>query len=146
MHTTHHELHNEGGQNTYGIYIEQNETLGPNIQVGPNNTVHDMKWGVFYGYGTGASNLQVYKNTIYHCDHGVVLGDSNPSTGNQTTGSVTATCGGANGNMICQTLFMMKATGTIMETKTIMTEFTLGPTANLLYYVIVEGDYIHGIR
>ena len=86
----------EGGQNTYGIEL----IGGSNLQIGPNNTAHDMKWALFNGYGNGATNVQIFQNTVYNADHGVVFGDA--GSNDAATGSLTATCGGANGNMICQ--------------------------------------------
>jgi hypothetical protein len=64
----------QGGQNTYGIRL----LVGSNIVIN-NNTVHDMKWAIFlaYGYGgTTSTSLDVYNNTVYDMDHGVVYGDA----------------------------------------------------------------------
>ena len=135
----------EGGQNTYGIYAVQNSTLGPNIQVGPNNTVHDMKWCVFYGYNNGASNAQIYRNSIYHCDHGVVFGDSDPSNVNQTTGPASATCGGGNGNMICQnTIYDGGNWDDIGDANHHDGIHTWANNGASSYYVIIDGNHIYG--
>ena len=88
----------EGGQNTYGFDIN----VSSNVQIGPNNVVHDVKQGIGAGYASGSTNIQIFDNTIYHSSNAIVFGDGNyPNGAEQATGSPTATCGGANGNMIC---------------------------------------------
>jgi hypothetical protein len=65
----------QGAQNTYGIRLLVG---GGNVLV-HNNTVHDMKWALFFAYGMGgttSSSLNVYNNTVYNMDHGVVYGDA----------------------------------------------------------------------
>jgi hypothetical protein len=65
----------EGGQGSMGIYVAN----GSNISI-YNSTVHDMKWCIFYSFTTpGNSNVAIYDNTAYHCDHGVVVGSGDPS-------------------------------------------------------------------
>jgi hypothetical protein len=128
----------EGGQNTYGILW----IGGSNVQVGPNNNVHDMKWCAFYGY-EATTNAQIFQNTLYHCDHGVVFGDAAPA---QTTGSPTATCGGANGNMICQNTIYdggnWDDAGDQNHHDGIHTWANSAPTSN--YYVIIADNYVYG--
>jgi hypothetical protein len=62
------------GQSTYGIFVD-----GGNNSLIYNNTIHDAKWCVMSNYpgSTTTSNLSIYGNTIYHCDHGIVIGDDN---------------------------------------------------------------------
>jgi hypothetical protein len=64
----------EGGQNTYGIRA----VTGNNTTI-TGNTVNNMKWCVFYVYGTSNTGTQISNNTISNCDHGVVFGDQNDS-------------------------------------------------------------------
>ncbi len=62
-----------GGQDTYGIQLFGGSNLTVN-----NNTVHDMKWAIFFEYGYGyttSTGFLAYNNTIYNMDHGVVFGD-----------------------------------------------------------------------
>jgi len=128
----------EGGQNTYGIMW----IGGSNVQIGPNNTVHDMKWCAFYGY-KATTNAQIFQNTLYHCDHGVVFGDAAAA---QTTGSPTATCGSSNGNMICQNTIYdggnWDDNGDENHHDGIHTWANNAPTSN--YYVMISDNYIYG--
>jgi hypothetical protein len=64
----------ENGQNTTGIYVAN----GSNVSI-YNNIVHDMKWCVFYGFNeAGNSNVAIYSNHAYNCDHGIVVGSGDP--------------------------------------------------------------------
>lgn len=72
----------EGGQNTYGISVVgvvNNLTLN-------NVTIHDMKWGVRYAYGAGASGFTISNSNIYNVDHCSLVGNS--GTGSSLTGMV----------------------------------------------------------
>ena len=128
----------EGGQNTYGIVWNG----GSNVQIGPNNTVHDMKWCTQYGY-EATSNAQIFQNTLYGCDHGVVFGDAAAAV---TTGPPTATCGGANGNMICQNTIYdggnWDDAGDENHHDGIHCWANNAPTSK--YYVIIADNYIYG--
>lgn len=65
----------ENGLNSHGIEIIN----GSNVSL-YNNKVHDAKWCIFYGFNTpGQSNVAIYGNTAYHCDHGIVVGSGDPS-------------------------------------------------------------------
>lgn len=61
----------EGGQDTKGIIFSG----GSNILI-TNNTVHDVKWGLFYSFGGVAnSNITFSNNTEYNVDHGLFTTD-----------------------------------------------------------------------
>jgi len=65
----------ENGLNTGGIYVAD----GSNVSI-YNNIVHDMKWCVFYSFSLpGNSNLTIYGNTVYNCDHGIAVGSGSPN-------------------------------------------------------------------
>ena len=70
----HNGLSDENGGDSYSIYW----LGGSNVTI-DNNTVDDAKWCLFYSYpaGTTTSTVNIYSNTIYNCDHGVVIGDGN---------------------------------------------------------------------
>jgi len=67
-------LSDESGGGSYSIYWQG----GSNVAI-DHNTIHDAKWGLFYAYpgGSTTANLNFYSNTIYNCDHDVVMGDGN---------------------------------------------------------------------
>lgn len=67
----------ESGQNTGGIYVNG----GSSVSI-YNNTVHDAKWCLFYSIpgGGSSSNIAIYSNTEYHCDHGVAVGAGGASS------------------------------------------------------------------
>ncbi|MGO9085594.1 MAG: hypothetical protein ACLQBK_10235 [Candidatus Sulfotelmatobacter sp.] len=136
----------EGGQNTWGI----SGLAGTNALIGPNNTVHDMKWCIGDAYTTGNSNIQYFKNTIYSCDHGIVFGDANVGgAADQTTGSTSATCGGGDGNMICQNTIHdggnwddYNGGGAPMNHHDGI--HTWGNNSSSTYFTIIEGNYVYG--
>lgn len=129
----------EGGQNTYGIEVVR----GTNVQVGPNNTVHDMKWCLFDAYMNGGTNVQIFQNTAYHCDHGVVFGDA--EGGDAATGPATATCGGANGNMICgNTIYDGGNWDDAGDQNHHDGVHTWANFSGSSYYTIIEGNYVYG--
>ena len=68
------DLSDEAGQSTDGILFDggANESIY-------DNTVHDAKWCIRYGFPPGQtnSNISIYGNTSYNCDHGFVVGSDN---------------------------------------------------------------------
>jgi hypothetical protein len=70
----HNSLSDENGGGSYSIYW----LGGSNVTI-DNNTVDDAKWCLYFAYpgGTTISDVNIYSNTIYNCDHGVVVGDGN---------------------------------------------------------------------
>lgn len=64
----------ENGTGSYAIYA-----VGGNNLTIDGNTLHDAKWCSYYGYpgDITSTNINVYSNTIFNCDHGVVIGDGN---------------------------------------------------------------------
>lgn len=71
----------ENGQNTYGIHWD----FGSNVTI-DDNTIHDAKWCSYYAYegSSSSSNVSVYSNSIYNCDHDIVVGDGNTNAGLST--------------------------------------------------------------
>ncbi len=70
----HSSVSDEAGQNTYGVYW----TGGSNVNI-DHLTVHDAKWCIQYsppGNSTN-SNVNIYSNTMYDCDHGGVIAGGN---------------------------------------------------------------------
>lgn len=70
----HSSVSDESGLNTYGVYVQG----GNNVTL-DNNTVHDVKWALEYGFpgGTISTNVQIFNNLTYHCDHGISVGSGN---------------------------------------------------------------------
>ena len=64
----------EKGGSTNGISIDG----GNNISI-HNNTIHDARWCIGYDFpgGMTSSNISIYSNTAYDCDHGVSIGSGN---------------------------------------------------------------------
>ena len=60
------------GGGTFGIEWES----GNNVSI-YNVTVHDARWGIFYEWESTYADVNIFNNTEYNCDHGVVLGDGN---------------------------------------------------------------------
>ena len=67
----------ESGQNTFAV----NWADGNGITI-DNNTIHDGKWCIYNAYHAAGltSNINVFGNTVYHCDHGAVIGDGDPGS------------------------------------------------------------------
>jgi hypothetical protein len=62
----------EGGQSTQGVLF-----VGANSNITiTGNTIHDVKWGINGGSGTGSANTNetITGNTVYHIDHGIAIG------------------------------------------------------------------------
>ena len=76
----------ESGQNTYGVdWVDGN---GITID---NNTVHDGgKWCIYSAYHAAGStsDINIFSNTVYHCDHGIVIGDGDPGSTLQGTNTI----------------------------------------------------------
>lgn len=75
----------ESGQNTYGVdWVDGN---GISID---NNTIHDGKWCIYSAYHAAGttSNINIFANTVYHCDHGAVIGDGDPGSTLQGTNAI----------------------------------------------------------
>jgi len=62
----------EGGPNTMGIFAQ-----GGSAVTLSNNVVHDAKWCLNYNYPGGTTNsaIVISNNNLFHCDHGVAIGD-----------------------------------------------------------------------
>jgi hypothetical protein len=72
----HSSLSDNSGQNTIGI----NESGGSSSNL-HNNTIHDVNACIQYTYpgSTTVSNLSIFQNTTYNCNHGITVGDGNTS-------------------------------------------------------------------
>jgi hypothetical protein len=65
----------EGGQNSRGIFV----VPGSNVSI-YHNIVHDTKWCIEYSFDSpDNSNVAIYDNTAYDCDHGIVVGSGDPN-------------------------------------------------------------------
>jgi len=64
------------GEGSYGIVV-----LGGSNNAVSGNTLHDMKWAVYYAYpgSSTSSNISVFNNQIYNADHGIAIGSGNTS-------------------------------------------------------------------
>ena len=76
----------ESGQNTFAIDWADGNSISID-----NNTIHDGgKWCIYAAYHAAGttSNINIFNNTVYHCDHGVVIGDGDPGSTLQGANSV----------------------------------------------------------
>jgi hypothetical protein len=73
---SHNGLNDENGGGSYSIYW----LGGSNVTI-DHNTVDDAKWCLYFAYpgSTTTSTVNIYSNTAFNCDHGVVVGDGNGS-------------------------------------------------------------------